>query len=62
MLTGLIDLKTEFSCIMLKLPVRQPVQMRTQHLNIPMFKKIIEYGAYTDQQIFNVDETGGCWP
>jgi hypothetical protein len=26
-----------------------------------VFKKIIEDGGYTDQQIFNVDETGLFW-
>jgi hypothetical protein len=53
-----MDLKTEFSGIKLKLPARRPVQMRTQHLNILMLKKIIEHGGYTDQQILNVNETG----
>jgi hypothetical protein len=34
--------------------------MRAQHPNILMLKRIIEDFAYIDQQIFNVDETGGC--
>jgi hypothetical protein len=29
-LVGLIDLKIKFNCMMLKLPVRCPVEMRTQ--------------------------------
>jgi hypothetical protein len=33
-LVCLSRLKIEFSCIMLKLRVREPVQMTTQHLNI----------------------------
>jgi hypothetical protein len=38
-LVGLMDLKTEFSCIMLQLLVWRPVQVMTQHLNILMFEK-----------------------
>jgi hypothetical protein len=59
-LVGLIDIKIEFTFIMLVLPVRRLVQMRKQNLNILMLKKI-EDCEYTDQQIFNVDETGLFW-
>jgi hypothetical protein len=46
-LVGLIVLQIKFSCIMLKLPVRRPVQMRAKHLNIMLQNAD---GRYTDQQ------------
>jgi hypothetical protein len=58
--------KNQVSCIMLILTVRQLVQMRMQHLNILMLKKIIKDCGYTHQQYLTwmkpVHSGKGCFP